>query len=328
MNARVGAGGASTWQAPSPMTDTDVAPDDSRPTTTPSPAPAPTPRRSGRSRSSSPASAGPTTPDHAWATRPTRPSTDVRRVLDRQRELGVPLAFEWVDETTPGLEAVAPSGRPPRRALPAPGARGRAARSGRHRADARSGRDAATWRCPAPRSRWASRPVGRPAAVEGIEARDAALGTGFAVVDDEARAAARGRADHRAAACYASEQPGLGPVGGGRTVAGRRGHRDRGGRRAPGLPQTRPGGGGHVRARPGCARPRRDHRVLLGPDRGRRPHLRTDRLPPGRDRVHRLGACATDDRSRLDRPRPERTLWAAAEAGNRRNARLPGGSRT
>ncbi|WP_109509696.1 GNAT family N-acetyltransferase [Nocardioides speluncae] len=30
-------------------------------------------------------------------------AADVRRVLDRQRELGVPRAIEWVDETTPGL---------------------------------------------------------------------------------------------------------------------------------------------------------------------------------------------------------------------------------
>lgn len=30
-------------------------------------------------------------------------SDDVRRVLDRQRELGVPQSIEWVDEVTPGL---------------------------------------------------------------------------------------------------------------------------------------------------------------------------------------------------------------------------------
>lgn len=32
---------------------------------------------------------------------------DVRRVRQRQRELGVPQAFEWVDEVTPGLRATA-----------------------------------------------------------------------------------------------------------------------------------------------------------------------------------------------------------------------------
>jgi ribosomal protein S18 acetylase RimI-like enzyme len=32
---------------------------------------------------------------------------DVRRVLDRQRCLGVPEAFEWVDDTSPGLRAAA-----------------------------------------------------------------------------------------------------------------------------------------------------------------------------------------------------------------------------
>src|SRR5947209_3753435 len=32
---------------------------------------------------------------------------DVVRVRDRQRELGVPEAFEWVAETTPGLHAAA-----------------------------------------------------------------------------------------------------------------------------------------------------------------------------------------------------------------------------
>jgi len=36
---------------------------------------------------------------------------DVRRVRDRQRELGVPESFEWVAETTPGLrEAVEETG--------------------------------------------------------------------------------------------------------------------------------------------------------------------------------------------------------------------------
>ena len=31
----------------------------------------------------------------------------MRAVLDRQRHLGLPLSFEWVDETTPGLAALA-----------------------------------------------------------------------------------------------------------------------------------------------------------------------------------------------------------------------------
>jgi ribosomal protein S18 acetylase RimI-like enzyme len=32
---------------------------------------------------------------------------DVRRLMERQRELDVPLAIEWVDEVTPGLDALA-----------------------------------------------------------------------------------------------------------------------------------------------------------------------------------------------------------------------------
>src|SRR4051794_15063394 len=39
----------------------------------------------------------------------TTPATvdDVRRLLDRQRELDVPSSIEWVDEVTPGLDVVA-----------------------------------------------------------------------------------------------------------------------------------------------------------------------------------------------------------------------------
>ncbi len=51
---------------------------------------------------------GPGWPYYARATLGREPSvSDVTRVLARQRELGVPEAFEWVDEVTPGLAVAA-----------------------------------------------------------------------------------------------------------------------------------------------------------------------------------------------------------------------------
>jgi ribosomal protein S18 acetylase RimI-like enzyme len=49
---------------------------------------------------------------HSYYARPRRGVTgagvdDVRRLLERQRELDVPRSIEWVDETTPGLDKVA-----------------------------------------------------------------------------------------------------------------------------------------------------------------------------------------------------------------------------
>jgi ribosomal protein S18 acetylase RimI-like enzyme len=138
---------------------------------------------------------------------------DVRRVLERQRELGVPHAFEWVDETTPGLEAVAVEvglhvERCPLLIL-----------------DGEPQGDAGTARMLGPGQRddlALSRAAidvgfqtgGTASGAEGLEARAAALGTGFSVVDDEsARRFESGEV--RAAACYDADQPEIGPVGGG-----------------------------------------------------------------------------------------------------------------
>jgi ribosomal protein S18 acetylase RimI-like enzyme len=138
---------------------------------------------------------------------------EVRRVLDRQRQLGVPLAFEWVDEITPGLTAVAieaglsvercpllvlegePRGEAGTARMLGPG-EGRAL--AQSRAAISVGFDTGGTACGS----------------AGIEARDAALGTGFAVVDDEVERRL-GAGEIRAAACFAAEQPELGPVGGG-----------------------------------------------------------------------------------------------------------------
>ena len=172
---------------------------------------------------------------------------DVRQVLERQRELGVPHAFEWVHETTPGLEAVAleaglhiercpllvlegePRGEPGTARMLGPG----------------EARDLALSRAAISVG---FETGGTANGAEGVEARDAALGTGFAVVDDETER----RLDIgeiRAAACYASEDPDLGPVGGGGHSPVGRGHRGRGCRGAAGLPQARSGGRSDVRAR-------------------------------------------------------------------------------
>lgn len=138
---------------------------------------------------------------------------DVRRVIDRQRELSVPLAFEWVDETTPGLEDVVvaaglqvercpllvlhgePQGAPGTARMLGPGEVSELARS---RASIHVGFGNA----------------GTATGDAGVEARDAALGTGFSAMDDETER----RLDSgeiRAAACYAPGDIGLGPVGGG-----------------------------------------------------------------------------------------------------------------
>jgi ribosomal protein S18 acetylase RimI-like enzyme len=138
---------------------------------------------------------------------------DVRRVIDRQHELAVPHAFEWVDETTPGLEAVAlqaglhvercpllvlvgePRGEAGTARMLGPG----------------ESRDLALSRAAISVG---FETGGTASGSAGVEARDAALGTGFAVVDDETERRL-GAGEIRAAACYASEQPDLGPVGGG-----------------------------------------------------------------------------------------------------------------
>lgn len=138
---------------------------------------------------------------------------DVRRVLDRQRELSVPLAFEWVDETTPGLEdVVAAAGlhveRCPLLVL-----------QGEPRGDAGTARmlgpgDGRQLALSRAAISVGFDNAGTAGGSAGIEARDAALGSGFSVVDDETQRRL-GAAEIRAAACYARGQAELGPVGGG-----------------------------------------------------------------------------------------------------------------
>ncbi|MEJ7630105.1 MAG: GNAT family N-acetyltransferase [Nocardioidaceae bacterium] len=140
-------------------------------------------------------------------------AADVRLVLERQRELKVPQSFEWVVETTPGLEAVAVEAgltveRCPLLVL-----------DGDPRGDAGTARmlgpgevrDLALSRAAISVGFGAS---GTAGGAEGVAERDAALGEGFAVVDETAVKRLAERAI-RAAACYAVEQPDLGPVGGG-----------------------------------------------------------------------------------------------------------------
>ena len=137
----------------------------------------------------------------------------VRRVLERQRELGVPLAFEWVDETTPGLdEVVLAAGlrvdRCPLLVLAAEptGAVGDARLLG-----PLDSRELALSRAAISVGFEAG---GTATGDEGIRERDAALGTGFAVIDEQVEAGLRS-GEIRAAACYAVEDQALGPVGGG-----------------------------------------------------------------------------------------------------------------
>lgn len=138
---------------------------------------------------------------------------DVRRVVARQRELGVPHAFEWVAETTPGLESVvAEAGlhveRCPLLVL-----------VGEPRGDAGTARMLGADEVEDLSLSRAAIDVGFTAGgtasgSEGIEARDAATGKGFAVIDDNLRARLAS-GEVRAAACYDAGAPELGPVGGG-----------------------------------------------------------------------------------------------------------------
>lgn len=133
-------------------------------------------------------------------------------MLDRQRELDVPLALEWVAEVTPGLDAVATEAgmeveRCPLLVLggePQGGA-GNARILGPGDDDLALSRAAISVGFDA---------GGTATGAEGVAARDAATGEGYALVDDLVRdRLASG--DIRAAACWAAEDPGLGPVGGG-----------------------------------------------------------------------------------------------------------------
>jgi ribosomal protein S18 acetylase RimI-like enzyme len=138
---------------------------------------------------------------------------DVRRVLERQHDLGVPRAFEWVDEVTPGLDAVVESAglhveRCPLLVL-----------EGEPRGEARTARmlgggdvrDLATSRAAVS---VAFQSGGTERGAEGVEARDAVVGQGFSEIDRLLRdRLASG--ELRAAACYAVDGPDVGPVGGG-----------------------------------------------------------------------------------------------------------------
>jgi ribosomal protein S18 acetylase RimI-like enzyme len=138
---------------------------------------------------------------------------DVRRVLDRQRELSLPLAFEWVSETTPALEDVI--GSVGMSVLRAPllvldgqprGTAGTARMLGADELDEVSVSRAAI--------SVAFDAGGTHRGDEGIAERDASVGKGFSELSEASRAGlASGLL--RAAACYAEEDPGLGPVGGG-----------------------------------------------------------------------------------------------------------------
>jgi ribosomal protein S18 acetylase RimI-like enzyme len=137
----------------------------------------------------------------------------VRRVLDRQRSLGVPLSFEWVSETTPQLEAVVRAAgldiqRCPLLVLEGEphGAAGAARMLGPDDRD-----DLALSRAAIDVAFGAG---GTQRGDEGIPARDAAVGKGYSVVDDLLLGNIASGAI-RVAACYAPDRPVLGPVGGG-----------------------------------------------------------------------------------------------------------------
>ncbi len=138
---------------------------------------------------------------------------DVRRVLDRQHELGVPHAFEWVAETTPGLESVVAEAGLHIESCPllvlegAPtGAVGTA-----RMLDADEVADLSLSRAAIDVG---FRAGGTASGSEGIEARNAATGQGFSVIDDDLRDRLASGAV-RAAACYDAGALDLGPVGGG-----------------------------------------------------------------------------------------------------------------
>ena len=65
------------------------------------------PRTSARSRCSCPREPSRSTPGRGWASSSTVAPEDVAAVVARQRALGVPVALEWVVETTPSLTAAA-----------------------------------------------------------------------------------------------------------------------------------------------------------------------------------------------------------------------------
>lgn len=138
---------------------------------------------------------------------------DVRAVVARQQELEVPVAFEWVAETTPGLETVVAAAGLHIEHCPllvldgAPtGERATARMLGPDEVDTLALSRAAI--------SIGFEVGGTATGTEGIAARDSTLGTGFAKVEEASRAALASGA-LRAAACFAAESLELGPVGGG-----------------------------------------------------------------------------------------------------------------
>ena len=138
---------------------------------------------------------------------------DVRAVLDRQRALDVPLALEWVRETTPGLDAVVAEAGMHIELCPL------LVLNGEPTGDTSSARMVGPDEIDLLALSRAAISVGfdvggTATGDEGIEARDAALGTGFSVIEEASRQALlAGRL--RSAVCFATEDPALGPVGGG-----------------------------------------------------------------------------------------------------------------
>ena len=240
-------------------------------------------------------------------------AADVTAVLARQRELDVPRAVEWVHDTTPSLLAAA--------------------------------REAGMTveECPLLVLEQEP-PEPDPAAGVRIVAADdpelglvrAAINVGFgtpgtsigeaSVAERDADARAHPETAERIAALITA---GLGILAGAFDARGRAGrrwqpqparrrHRDRRGRRPPGLPPARAGRGDHRAAGAARARPRRPDGVLLRPGRRGRPRLRVGRLPAGGDRLRRRGrltrAVAGAVRAR-DRPRPLRRRLATDGLG-------------
>ena len=140
-------------------------------------------------------------------------SDDVRQVLDRQRELGVPQALEWVGERAPALaETVEAAGvsvaRCPLLVLRgAPrGAPGTARMVGADELDTLVASRAAI--------SVGFSAGGTAVGPEGIGARDAAAQSAYARVDD-ALVSRISAGEVRVAVAFSPEEPDVGPVGGG-----------------------------------------------------------------------------------------------------------------
>ena len=138
---------------------------------------------------------------------------DVRQVLARQRELGVPHSFEWVEETSPGLSATVEAAGIPVLHCPLLVLRGAP------RGDAGSARMLGTDDLDDVVASRAATSVGFSNAgtntgSAGIEARDASLESPHAQVDDT-MLAGLAEGSLRLAAVYDPDAPELGPVGGG-----------------------------------------------------------------------------------------------------------------